>query len=415
MKRRLITQMLREWKANIWLILELVIVVLILQYLLGTLYALYRQHSYAGGQKLEDVYFADFGILQKDSEGYVEWDSIHTWQSDLDLLMTQLRGNQYVEVAAVGGFNSLPYNYNFMGNRYYYKTPDGKKSHEFTVNVREMSPEMMEVLQMHGLKGETPKQLADMLRKGEVVLGETEEPEDPDEPTALDAVGREAYNVSDSLSYRRVGAAAPGMRRNDYETLWHKTLYASIDPEQASMIAVRVKPGTGNRFLESLTDKDRQAGNVYLSNMESVSNMRDRVHLDINQAIRNFVICSLFIMLVIFLGFLGTFWFRTQQRVSEIAIRKVNGATNGDIYARFFSEGLIMLAMAAVISVPLAFWLFREESLRATLSLIELDNTMLAGGAIATILVLGITIVCSIYAPARRATRIDPAAALKDM
>lgn len=65
MKRRLITQMLREWKANVWLILELVIVVLILQYLLGTLYALYRQHGYAGGQKLEDVYFADFGILQR--------------------------------------------------------------------------------------------------------------------------------------------------------------------------------------------------------------------------------------------------------------------------------------------------------------------------------------------------------------
>ena len=279
--------MLREWKANVWLILELVIVVLILQYLLGTLYALYTQHGYAGGQKLEDVYFADFGILQKDSEGYVEWDSIHTWQSDLDLLMTQLRGNQYVEVAAVGGFNSLPYNYNFMGNRYYYKTPDGKKSHEFTVNVRNMSPEMMEVLQMHGLKGETPKQLADMLRRGEIILGEAEEPESPDDPKALDAVGNEAFSVADSLTSWHVGAASTGMRRNDYEELWHKTVYAPINDEQSSMIAVRVKPGTGNRFLESLTDKDRQAGNVYLSNMESVSDMRDRVHLDINQAIRN--------------------------------------------------------------------------------------------------------------------------------
>ena len=296
MKRKLLTQMLREWKANVWLILELVIVVLILQYLLGTLYALYTQHGYAGGQKLEDVYFADFGILQKDSEGYVEWDSIHTWQSDLDLLMTQLRGNQYVEVAAVGGFNSLPYNYNFMGNRYYYKTPDGKKSHEFTVNVRNMSPEMMEVLQMHGLKGETPKQLADMLRRGEIILGEAEEPESPDDPKALDAVGNEAFSVADSLTSWHVGAASTGMRRNDYEELWHKTVYAPINDEQSSMIAVRVKPGTGNRFLESLTDKDRQAGNVYLSNMESVSDMRDRVHLDINQAIRNFVICSLFIM-----------------------------------------------------------------------------------------------------------------------
>ena len=214
----------------------------------------------------------------------------------------------------------------------------------------------------------------------------------PDDPKALDAVGNEAFSVADSLTSWHVGAASTGMRRNDYEELWHKTVYAPINDEQSSMIAVRVKPGTGNRFRRSLP-----------------------VQLDINQAIRNFVICSLFIMLVIFLGFLGTFWFRTQQRVSEIAIRKVNGATNGDIYARFFSEGLIMLAMAAVIGVPLAFWLFREESLRATLSLLELDNTMLAGGAIATILVLGITIVCSIYAPARRATRIDPAAALKDM
>lgn len=406
--------MLREWKANIWLILELVIVVLILQFLTGTLYGLYRQHGYAGGQKLEDVYYAAFSVLQKDSEGYVEWDSIHTWQSDLDLMMSQLRSNPYVEVAAVGGFNSLPYNYNFMGSRYYYKTSDGKKSHEFTVNVREMSPEMIEVLQMHGLNGETPRQLADILRKDEIILGENENPEDSDEPRALDAVGREAYKVDDSLSYRRVGAAANGMRRNDYEELWHKTIYAPIAAEHASMIAVRVKPGTGPRFLNSLTDNDRQSGNLYLSNMESVSDMRDRVHLDINQAIRNFIICSLFIMLVIFLGFLGTFWFRTQQRVSEIAIRKVNGATNGDIYARFFSEGLIMLLVAAVITLPFTYWLITGEMME-TLGIPVIGKSLLFIGSAASVVILGITIIASIYAPARRATRIDPALALKDM
>lgn len=414
MKRKLMTQMLREWKANIWLILELVIVILILQFLSGTLYTLYRQHRYAGGQKLEDIYYAKFGFLQEDSEGYVEWDSIHTRQSDLDLTMSQLRGNPYVEVAAIGGFNSLPYNYNFMGNRYCYKTPDGKKSHEFNVNVRNMSPEMLEVLQLHGLKGETPRQLADILRKGEIVLGESENPESPDEPKALDAVGREAFCVNDSLSCRRVGAAATGMRRNDYEELWNKTVYAPIDPENASMVAVRVKPGTGSRFLESLSDKDRQAGNLYLSDMESVSDMRDRAHLDINQTIRNFVICSLFIMLVIFLGFLGTFWFRTQQRVSEIAIRKVNGATNGDIYARFFSEGLIMLLVAWVATLPLTYWLVKGE-LMETLGSQIIDKSIPYTGSIATVVILGITIIASIFAPARRATRIDPAAALKDM
>ena len=35
-----------------------------------------------------------------------------------------------------------------------------------------------------------------------------------------------------------------------------------------------------------------------------------------------------FLLLNIFLGLLGTFWFRTQQRRSEIALHKAHGATD---------------------------------------------------------------------------------------
>ena len=47
-----------------------------------------------------------------------------------------------------------------------------------------------------------------------------------------------------------------------------------------------------------------------------------------------------FLLLNIFLGLLGTFWFRTQQRRSEIALHKVHGASDMSIFTRLISEGL---------------------------------------------------------------------------
>lgn len=144
--------------------------------------------------------------------------------------------------------------------------------------------------------------------------------------------------------------------------------------------------------------------------------MRDSANLREELAIRNFVICALFIMLVIFLGFLGTFWFRTQQRVSEIAIRKVNGATNRNIYARFMGEGMILLIVAVATVLLLNVGLFASETLTlGDLGLPIGSYEVLGVGLSVSVISLVLIILAGIYAPARRATRVDPAIALKDM
>ena len=204
------------------------------------------------------------------------------------------------------------------------------------------------------------------------------------------------------------------MKRTDYEPAYAATAYMS-DRYDLSSVAVRVKPGMGNKFVESLSDADLQAGNLCLTRFKSIENMRDNAHLDINLQIRNFVVCGLFIMLVIFLGFLGTFWFRTQQRVSEIAIRKVNGATNGNIYSRFFAEGLLLLLLGVLFSLPVSLWFYLTDKLVETEIMPSVGVDVYLVATALTVLSLALLIVGGIYAPARRATRIDPAAALKDM
>ncbi|MGM9852459.1 MAG: ABC transporter permease [Muribaculaceae bacterium] len=413
MKRKLIRQMLNEWKTNVWLVVELVIVVLVLQFIFALFYHTYQQHEYVTGQKLENIYCARVHLLAPDSEDYTPYDSVHTAVNDMDMLLVKLRANPYVEIAAVGGYNALPYNYNFQGASFYYKTAKGK-SNGLMSNRRQMSPEMLELFGIRGINGETPKQLADMLRKGQIILSPLDRNFNPDAPDASEFIGKDVYAGEDSLTTYRVGAVAYSMNRTDYEPAFAATAYMS-DRYDLSSVAVRVKPGMGNKFVESLTDKDMQGGNLYLTRFKSIENMRDNAHLDINLQIRNFMICGMFIMLVIFLGFLGTFWFRTQQRVSEIAIRKVNGATNGNIYSRFFAEGLLLLLLGVLFSLPVSLWFYLTDKLVEAEIMPSVGVDVFLVATALTVLSLTLLIVAGIYAPARRATRIDPAAALKDM
>lgn len=134
--------------------------------------------------------------------------------------------------------------------------------------------------------------------------------------------------------------------------------------------------------------------------------------MDVVQAVRSITACALFVLVMVFLGFLGTFWFRTQQRVPEIAIRKVNGATNRDIYLRFFAEGMILLAVAVVITMPLTIWIVTNL---AEIVEMPFDNNAEVAAVIISVVVLALLIIAGIYAPARKAAAVNPAEALKDM
>lgn len=405
--------MLSEWRTNIWLVVELVVVIMALQVIFTALYTFYSLHDTGNGIDLRDIYVARLNVIDSGSDEYTPYDSVHSKRTDMDMLLAKLRDNPNVEIVATGTTQSLPYNYNFWGSSLTLKQDGDKENLSYFVNRRMMSPEMIRVLGIHGIKGETPDSLAALLAKGDILIS-------PGERYAFDGIkdpglmsGKDVVAGWDTLKTYHVGAVAHGLRRTDYEPMFAGTCYEPLDPSDVSVIAFRVKPGQGRRFAESLSDRDMQAGNLYLTDLQSIEDMRDSCQVDINQSIRNFTVCAVFMMMVIFLGFLGVFWFRTQQRVTEIAVRKVHGATTGAIYARFFAEGLIMLGVAVILTIPFTYWMIQGD----IMNLFDMPSgvTTVVVGAVITVVTLAVLILAGVYAPARKATRVNPADALKDM
>lgn len=402
MKRQLFKQMRHEWRSNIWMIVELTVVSLVIWIIFGLFIELIMMRNTHFGYNLDDVYVADLKYIPKTSSSFHPYDSAHSYYTDLELLRGRFASNPYVEMIGFGS-NALPYNYNFSGWRLEFS--DGASTYYYFGNTRYLSPEVVKIMRLEGLNGETSEQLAQLLEKGEFLISNTDANDNPRE-----FLGKDLIIGGDSSSIARVSAAVYGIRRSDYESLFSGVVIVPAGKWESQVI-LRVKPGMGRQFEESVTPKDLEMGNVYFSTFRSVDKLRDEAHKEINILIRNMSVCALFLCIVVFLGFLGAFWFRVQQRVDEIAVRKVNGATVGDISRRLISEGLILLLCSTVLAVAIECVVVKMDILREMMSY-EASTPYLS--MCVTAGVLALMIVCGIWFPVRQAIKINPALALKD-
>ena len=108
-------------------------------------------------------------------------------------------------------------------------------------------------------------------------------------------------------------------------------------------LCVRVRADRDQNFMENLkadSEKQFRIGNLYISDIKSFKDIRHSFQQGETSEMRNLVVGMGFLLLNIFLGLLGTFWFRTQQRRGEIALHKAMGATDGAVFGRLMSEGM---------------------------------------------------------------------------
>jgi predicted permease len=117
---------------------------------------------------------------------------------------------------------------------------------------------------------------------------------------------------------------------------------------------------------------------------------------------------ALFALVLASLGIYGLISYSVSQRTQEIGIRMALGASAGDLQARIMIQTLGLAALGMVFGTA-ASWALARAFSGLLFGVTPADPATFAG----MLVVLGLVAAMAGYLPARRASRIDPAAALR--
>lgn len=429
MKRALISQISHEWKENLWLVIELLIVAVVIWTLSLFIIRSIRNYNYPRGFDEEGVYYAD--VLHTDTDGN-DWlkrlksgecseEEIDRHLQDQKALLEQIRALPMVESAAFGG-NAMPYNYNFWGNDIQLIS-NKNDTIRIPCNERFMTPECVKVLRLHSVNGLTTDQLADVLRNDQLIIGQSA-------MTINDGLKLKEQAGWSVISPRpgyetdsKIGAVIDGIQRNRYEIFMSATVIYPIPEGSADILwhntlMLRLRPGTEKAFERTIEENPAllRYKDAYIDSMQSL--VRDGVARHWRNDVRQRTIIAgvLLLLFIVFLGLLGTFWFRVYVRTSEIAVRKSFGATDADILRRFLSEAMLLLSTAFIPAVVIMIFGVRRlaGSYFGEITYFKGWGWDMALGGLLTFAVMALMILIGVGIPARRAMKIQPAIALKE-
>ena len=433
----LFRQLRNERRANLWLGVELLVVFAVMWYLVDWTYVTVRTWLQPMGFDTEHCYELTFNRLTPQAEGYRAEDDAEADMRHLLEIVERLRHRPGVEYAAVSQ-NSIPY---IDGSNGFNLRIDSVMT---TGMLRWGQPDFFRMFRVQGVavltedgrkvQTTSPDSLATVLESSASnVLISRNYVSDHRYASlgyadALPLLGYEVGKGDDgSYSFRIAGICEP-MRWSHFSTVneWGGPLVgvAMDDDGVIGMgnplyvqVSLRLEPeaDTGAQFVEALLDDaDRlyTLGNVFLLDVQPFAALQRTMELDdVNEARTQLCVIG-FLLLNIFLGVIGTFWFRTQHRRSEIALRMAFGSTRRGVFGRLVNEGLLLLTLAAVPAALVAFNVGMAELVDVERMPFDAVRFVVAIGV--TWALMSVMVVLGIWYPARRAMRVQPAEALHD-
>ena len=417
MNKKLFTQIRNEWRSNLWLALELLLVSVVMWYIIDLLYCRMATYLEPRGFDTEHCYLINMGVLTDKSPDYTPYSDTHKQSDEVRELVERLRRRPEVEVVSLS-LSAYPYNGSNGSAEVDYDTLHAPR---WTIR-RIATPDFVRVFRYQGARGETSEQLAEILERGDFLASDNLYRKYGVPMTSL--VGKkEFYLFGDTTQTYRLGAALQNVRWDDYSqasTSYSMVYNMNLLPDDwinaDNELCIRVRADRDQNFMENLkadSEKQFRIGNLYISDIKSFKDIRRSFQQGDTSQMRILVVGMGFLLLNIFLGLLGTFWFRTQQRRGEIALHKAMGATDGAVFGRLISEGIFLLLIVTVPAVIIDIVLAHFE-LNSWRNGTTLEWSRLAFCVAATFVLIAAMIGIGIGLPARRAMKVQPAEALHD-
>jgi ABC-type antimicrobial peptide transport system permease subunit len=112
------------------------------------------------------------------------------------------------------------------------------------------------------------------------------------------------------------------------------------------------------------------------------------------------------------IGLFGVMSYAVSRRTNEIGVRMALGARRGDVIRMVLGESMILVAVGVVVGLGAALGLARFAREQLAPVLFGLPPTDLAAIIAAVVLMVVVSTIAG-FLPARRASRVDPLAALR--
>jgi hypothetical protein len=119
-------------------------------------------------------------------------------------------------------------------------------------------------------------------------------------------------------------------------------------------LLLSITPGNEEDAIKYLRQMNKEVWGTEDLEYNWLSDQKDELYGEDRRTARIFVTFSLLAIAVTCLGVLGLMMFDVRRRYREIALRKVNGATFLDIALLLSRRYLIILAVAAAVSIPVS-------------------------------------------------------------
>lgn len=416
MKRKLTTQIKNEWRSNLWLALELMIVSVVIWWIADTVFVRLWIYNRPLGFEYEHCYQINFGELNEKSDEYIPDRTEEERINDARQLLERIAARP--EIEAVGlGVNSILYN---GSNNGIGLLIDSLNTYQGQYVVQRMvTPDFVRVFRFSGSHGETPDEIAQMLKEDQGIFFASNNifrPYGIDDLTPF--IGRTFTSQSNGPNELRLAGTLNEIRYSDFDYDCASVLQ-NLPPHMmtwARELAVRVKENMDKDFEENfMKDVDTQlrVGNLAISSVVPFTEKREQYNEGSMSELHTFIVGVVFLAFNVFLGLLGTFWFRTQQREHEIAIRRVNGATTRQVFIRTISEGLLILSIITPVAIAIDYSLTQYE-LNASLYSVFFDPMRFWACAAIAYGVIALMIILGALPPAIRAVKVNPATALSE-
>lgn len=411
MTKKLLVQIKNEWRNNLWLALELLVVSVVMWFVVDYLYTGAATYLEPRGFDISHCYLIEMGKLTEKSPDYLSGQTDEQEDADILELVDRLRRRPEIEAVSLSQ-NSYPYNGSNSTDQVRYDT---LVADNWTIR-RMVTPDFVRVFRYQGARGETPEQLAEMLERGEFLASNNLYRKYNRPMTEL--VGKQFQLFGDTTQTFRLGAALKDVRYSDFQQARNSYtfLYKLGWYDPGLELCLRVRANQDHDFIRRLkedSEKQFRIGNIFISEIRSFKDIRRNYQQAWSNDLRNYVMGMGFLLLNIFLGLLGTFWFRTQQRRSEIALHKAHGASDINVFIRLVSEGLLLLLLVTPIAFIIDYNLANME-LNSWCNGTTLEWGRLLLCAAISFVLIGLMIAIGISIPARKAMKVQPAEALHD-